>query len=145
VNNNDVLSLDWIGPISPPAYITDNQYIMTFTIKKTRFRGAGFAQLRSEAPELLKAFIREHGAFKIIRMDNAKEFKSSQIQDICDNIEEFCVDNKVTFSLEEGQGTKVQLNRFYTCRSTNNETTKYWRDSSFTSLSSTGQYYIQTV
>ena len=109
VNNNDVLSLDWIGPISPPAHITDNQCIMTFTIKKTRFRGAGFAQLRSEAPELLKAFIREHGAFKIIRMDNAKEFKSSQIQDICDNIEEFCVDNKVTFSLEEGQGTKVQL------------------------------------
>ena len=49
--------------------------------------------------------------------DNAKEFLSNEVEELCKNIQEFCEDNEVKFMLKEGQGMQLQL----TCTCVSND------------------------
>ena len=107
----DIVNIDWIGPISPPAYLTGERYILTFTIKNTKFRACGFAVTRDQAPALIQDFVLQFGMMKKLRMDNAKEFTSKEVKAFADHIQEFCQDNALDFTLKDGQGIQLQ----YTC------------------------------
>ena len=108
----DIVNIDWIGPITPPACLTGERHILSFTIKNTKFRATGFAVTRDGAPALTQGFVLQFGMMKKLRMDNAKEFNSKEVKDFCNHIEEFCQDNALQFTLKEGQGIQMQ----YTCK-----------------------------